>query len=95
MSDAGWEDLKEEICTELLHGKENGEAELETMVRIVWVARQKYLTVPISEPLQQFFKVALEAVEKPVTSPADLERGADFPKGKLLKWKTSSRSVGI
>jgi hypothetical protein len=36
MSDAGWEDLKEEICTELLLGKENGEVELETMALMVW-----------------------------------------------------------
>jgi hypothetical protein len=32
MSAADWEDLKEEVCTELLLGKENGEAELETML---------------------------------------------------------------
>jgi hypothetical protein len=32
MSAADWEDLKEEICTEPLLGKENGEAELETML---------------------------------------------------------------
>jgi hypothetical protein len=36
MSAADWGDLKEQICTELLLGKENGEAELETMARIVW-----------------------------------------------------------
>jgi hypothetical protein len=94
MSAADWEDLKEEICTELLLGKENGEAELETIARIVSFERQKYLTLTISERLQGFYKVALEAVEKPVTSPGDLERGADFPKGKLLKWKTGSRSIG-
>jgi hypothetical protein len=94
MSAADWEDLKEEICTELLLGKENGEAELETMTRIVWVERQRYLTVPISERLQQFFEAALEAVDKPVTSPVDLELGADCRKGKLLKWKTRSRSIG-
>jgi hypothetical protein len=41
MSAADWEDIKEEICTELLLGTENGEAELETMARIVWVERQK------------------------------------------------------
>jgi hypothetical protein len=93
MSAADWEDLKEEICTELLLGKENGEAELETMARIVWVERQKYLAVPISERLQQFFEAALEAVEKPVTSPVDREHGADSGKGKLLKWKTRARSV--
>jgi cell division protein FtsI/penicillin-binding protein 2 len=92
MSAAEWEDLKEEICTELLIGKENGEAELETMARIVWVERQKYLTLTISERLQQFFEAALKAVEKPVTSPA--ERGADSGKGKLLKWKTRSPLIG-
>jgi hypothetical protein len=95
MSAADWEDLKEEICTELLLGKENGEAELETMARIVWVERQKYLALTISERLQQFFKVALEAVEKPVTSPVDREGGADSRKGKLLKWKTCSRAIGV
>jgi hypothetical protein len=93
MSAADWEDLKEEICTALLLGKENGEAELETIARIVWVERQKCLTVPISERLKQFFEAALEAVDKPVTSPVDRERSADSRKGKLLKWKTSSRSV--
>jgi hypothetical protein len=36
MSAAGWEDLKEEICTRLLLGKENGQVELETMALIVW-----------------------------------------------------------
>jgi hypothetical protein len=93
MSAADWEDLKEEICTELLLGKENGEAELETMARIVWVKRQKYVSMTISERLKQFYEAALEAVEKPVTSPADRERSADYPKGKLLKWKTRSRSL--
>jgi hypothetical protein len=94
MSAADWEDFKEEICTELLLGKENGEAELETMARIVWVERQRYLTLTISERLRQFFKAALEAVEKPVTSPADRERGSDSRKGKLLQWKTRSRPIG-
>jgi hypothetical protein len=94
MSGADWEDLKEEICTELFLGKENGEAELETMARIVWVERQKYLTLTISERLKQFYEAALEAVGEPATSPVDLERGANFPKGKLLKWKTRSRLIG-
>jgi hypothetical protein len=62
MSAADWEDLKEEICTELLLGKESGEAELETMARIVWVEQQKYLAVPTSERLQQFFEAALEVL---------------------------------
>jgi hypothetical protein len=93
MSATAWEDLKEEICTKLLLGKENGEAELETMARIVWVERQKYFTMTISERLKQFYEAALEAVERPVTSPVDGERSADYPKGKLLKWKTRSRSI--
>ena len=91
MSAADWEHLKEEICTELLLGKENGEAELETMARIVSFERQKYLTLTISERFQQFFKVALEAVDKPANPPAGRERAAASDKGKLLKWKTSSR----
>jgi hypothetical protein len=94
MSAADWEDLKEEICTELLIVKENGEAELETMARIVWVERQKYFTVPIAEQLQLFFEAALEAVDKPVSSPVDRERGADSGKGKLLKWKTRPCLIG-
>jgi hypothetical protein len=91
MCAADWEDLKEEICTELFLGKENGEAELETMARIVWAERQRYLTLTISELLQQFFKAALEAVEQPVSPPVGRERGAASDKGKLLRWKTSSR----
>jgi hypothetical protein len=94
MSAADWEDLKEEICTQLFLGKENGEDELETVARIVFLERQKHLTLTISERLKQFFEAGLEAVEKPVTSPVDWERGADYPKGKLLKWNTRSRSIG-
>jgi cell division protein FtsI/penicillin-binding protein 2 len=94
MSAADWEDLKEEICTQLFLGKQNGEAELETIARIVWLERQKNLTLTISERLQQFYEAALEAVGKPVTSPVDRERFADSRKGKLLEWKTCSRPIG-
>jgi hypothetical protein len=94
MSAADWEDLKVEICTALLLGKENGEAELEAIAGIIWAERQKYLTVTISEQLQRFFETALDAVNRPVTSTVDREGGADFPKGKLLKWKTRSRPIG-
>jgi hypothetical protein len=38
------EELKEEICTQLLIGKGNGEAELETMARIVWLERRVHAT---------------------------------------------------
>jgi hypothetical protein len=94
MSAADWEDLKEEICIQLLIGKENGEAALETMARIVWLERQKCLTLIISEQLRKAAVAALEAVEKTVTSPIAQERGVGFPKGKVLRWKTRSRSVG-
>jgi hypothetical protein len=94
MSAADRDDLKEEICTELLLGKENGEDELETMARIVSFERQRCLTLTISERLKQFYEAALEAVEKPVPSPVDRERSADSSKGKLLAWKTRSRSIG-
>jgi hypothetical protein len=90
MSAVDWENLKEEICTQLFLGEENGEDELDTMARIIWFERQKHLTLTISERLQQFYKAALEAVEKPVTSPVDREHGANSGKGKLLKWKTRS-----
>jgi hypothetical protein len=94
MSAADWEDLKEEICAQLFLGKENGEAELETIARIVWLERQKCLTLIVSEQLRKAAVAALEAVEKTVTSPIDQEHGVGFPKGKLLRWKTRSRSVG-
>lgn len=86
-----WEDLKEEICKQLLIGKENGETELETMALIVWSERQKYLT---SEQLRKAAVAALEAAEKTATSPIDQERGDHLPKGKVLRWKTRSRSIG-
>jgi hypothetical protein len=94
MTAAQWEDLKEEICTQLFFGKENGEDEPDTMARILWLERHSHLTLTISERLQQFYNIALETVEKPVTSLVDRERGADSGKGKLLKWKTRSRSIG-
>lgn len=90
MSADEWEDLKEEICTQLLNGKENGETELETMARIVWLERQKRLT---SERLLESAVAAFEAVEETVTSPTDQGRGVGFPKGKILRWKTRYGSI--
>jgi hypothetical protein len=93
MSADYWEDLKEEICTQLLIGKENGEAELETMARIVWLERQKCATLIISEQLRKAAVAAQEVVEETVTSPVDQERGDSLPKGKLLRWRTHTRSI--
>ena len=91
MSEHDWEDLKEEICTQLLIGKENGEAELETMARIVWLERQKCLNLPISGQLRMAADAALQAAEK---TSMDQERGAGLREGNILEWKTRSRSTG-
>jgi hypothetical protein len=50
MSAADWEDIKEEICTELLLGKENGEAELETVLaRVLGQQRPMAMTLKFGE----------------------------------------------
>jgi hypothetical protein len=41
MSASEGEDLREEICTRLAIGHENGEGELDTITRLVWVERHK------------------------------------------------------
>lgn len=64
MNASAWEDLKEKISTQLLIGKENGEAELDTITRIVWLEREKCLTLIISGQLRKAAVAALEAVEK-------------------------------
>src|ERR1700677_3048277 len=94
MSGADWEGLKEEICTQLLLGRENGEADLETIARIVRPERQKFLTLTISERRQEVYETALEAVEKPCDFSCGRERGVDFPKASFFKWKTRSCSIG-
>jgi hypothetical protein len=92
MSTDYWKDLKEEICTQLLIGKENGETELETMARIVWSERQTCVSSIISEQLRQAAVAAL-VVEETVTSSIDQECEGSRPKGKLLRWRTRSRSM--
>ena len=90
MSEHDWEDLKEEICTQLLIGKENGEAELETMARIVWLERQKCLNLLISGQLRMAADAALEAAKK---TSIDQQSGG-LSKGNVLEWKLRSRSTG-
>jgi hypothetical protein len=65
MSAADREDLKEVICTELLLGKDNGEAELETMARIVWLERQKYLALTSQSGLNSFMKPLSKRLRNP------------------------------
>ena len=58
------------------------------MARIVWLEREKCLTMTISERLEKFYEVALEAVEKPEAAPVTRARSVAFAKGKLLMWKS-------
>lgn len=90
MNASAWEDLKEEICMQLLIGKENGEPELETMARIVWLERQKCFNLLISGQLRKAADAAVEAAKK---TSIDQQSGG-LRKGKVLKWKASSRSTG-
>ncbi len=91
MNASAWEDLKEKISTQLLIGKENGEAELDTITRIVWLEREKCLTLIISGQLRKAAVAALEAVEK---TSIEQQSGGGLPKGKVLEWKNRSRSIG-
>jgi hypothetical protein len=40
-----WEDLREEVCTLLEIGMSQGETELDTVTRLIWLERQKTLEV--------------------------------------------------
>ena len=35
-----WEDVREEVCTQLEIGMSRGETELDTMTRLIWLERQ-------------------------------------------------------
>jgi hypothetical protein len=63
------------------------------MARIVWLERQKWITLIISQQLRKAAVAALEVVEETLTSPIPQERGGSLPKGKVLRWRTRSRSI--
>jgi hypothetical protein len=78
MDASGWEDVREEVCTQLEIGMSKGETELETMTRLVWLERQN----------------SLDAIEKAVAAALELERGLVTRKAKVLPWKPPLRSLG-
>jgi hypothetical protein len=78
MDGPDWEDLREEICTHLEIGKSRGEAELDTVTRLIWLERLK----------------ALDTIEHAVAAALDLERGLAIRKARVLQWKPPLRSRG-
>jgi hypothetical protein len=73
-----WEDVREEVCTQLEIGMSKGETELETMTRLVWLERQKNL----------------DAIERAVAAALDRERGTVTRKARVLQWKPPLRASG-
>jgi hypothetical protein len=84
MSDRDWDDLKEEVCTYLAVGLENGEPELETMTRLVWLEREKNANL----------SAALESIETVVNDLLEPNRRAAVRNSNVLEWKANrTRSV--
>jgi hypothetical protein len=78
MDTAGWDDVKEEVCTHLEIGMGNGETELDTMTRLIWLERLNNAA----------------AIQKAVAAALDRERGLVIRKARVLEWKPRSRSSG-
>jgi hypothetical protein len=78
MDAAGWEDVREEVCTQLEIGMSRGETELDTVTRMIWLERQD----------------KFDAIEKAVTAALNLERGLATRKARVLQWKSPLRSSG-
>ncbi len=78
MHSAGWDALREEVCTNLETGVSNGETELEVMTRLIWQERQDNRA----------------AIEKAVAAALASERGIITRKARVLQWKPPSRSQG-
>ncbi len=76
MDGADWEDVREEVCTLLEIGMSNGETELETMTRMLWLERRNNL----------------EAIERAVSAALEREGGLALSKAKVLQWKLPLRS---
>ncbi len=76
MDYADWDDVREEVCTQLEIGMIKGETELETMTRLVWLERQNNL----------------DAIERAVAAALDRERGTVARKARVLPWKPPLRS---
>jgi hypothetical protein len=76
MDNFGWEDVREEVCTQLEIGMSKGETDLETMTRFVWLERQNNL----------------DAIEKAVAAALERERASVLGRAKVLEWKPPLRS---
>jgi hypothetical protein len=79
MDTTDWEDLREEVCTQLEMGMSLGETELDTVTRLIWHERQG----------------KLDEIDKAVTAALAVERGLITQKAKVLQWKPPLRSSGL
>jgi hypothetical protein len=76
-----WQDLREEVCTHLEIGKSNGETELDTMTRLIWLERQNAIAA-IEEAVNFAHGRARELIVK------------EARKARVLQWKPRSRTHG-
>jgi hypothetical protein len=72
-----WEDVREEVCTNLEIGMIKGETELETITRLIWLERQNNL----------------RAIEKAVAEALDRERGLVTRRARVLQWRLPVGSI--
>jgi hypothetical protein len=85
MSFEHWEDVREEVRTYLSIGRENGESELETMTRLVWLERHKSGNL----------HAALEAIEGFVNAALEGDESAAAKNSNVLEWKPALRSARL
>jgi hypothetical protein len=78
MDGGGWEDLEEQVCTQLEIGVGKGETELETLTRLIRLERLNFE----------------EAIEKAGAHASDCERELVIRKARVIEWKPPSRSFG-
>jgi hypothetical protein len=84
--DAGdWEDLREEVCIQLAVGHESGEPELETITRMLWLERQRYVCLSVA---------LVEAIQAEATAALEHDRRTAGRVSNVLAWKPALRSVG-
>jgi hypothetical protein len=73
-----WEDVREEVCTKLEIGMSQGETELDTVTRLVWIERQGNL----------------DAIEEAIATALRRERGMVPRTATLLQWRPRLRTRG-
>jgi hypothetical protein len=83
MSVHDWEELKEEVITFLAMGHEEGEAELDTVTRLVLLERQKLDNLLF----------LLEAIDEIVTAALKSNAEQRGRNSNVLEWKKASISV--